>query len=375
MAVVKTLRERLEDQITGMRSERQPYEADWEEIARLALPNKVELRGQHNNQTNKRRANTTSHDSGGRIASRRLVNGMSTGLTSSAQPWFKLTIRDRDLAEYHTVKEWLAQVENLVYWLFAKTNYYDSTKMQYADLGVLGVGASINLEHPEYLAVWHHQPVGSYHLSLDEGLRVSRLVRHTRPTVEQVYHQVRGDTSKLSHSVVASYDKGDYGVLVPCVHLIERNIKPNGEYKSPNIRKPWRSIRWEIEQNNKNILLTESGYDSQPFTAPRWETVGNQVYCDTSPGFDALPDLRELQLGARRESRAMDAMVKPPLAAPAGLARSLLSLDPGSVNYIDAQSGDVVKPLLQLDPRLLDFMGQRQQRKQQRINEIGRAHV
>jgi hypothetical protein len=370
LAVELTTREKLDMVVDGMRGDRAPYEQDWDEIGRLALPNRVDIVKPGYNRA-KRRANTATHDSSGRIACRRLVNGFATGLTSSARPWFRLrTSRDPELREYQPVKEWLEDVQTLIYTLFARTNYYDMTKMQYADLGTMGVGSTLGVEHPEYLAVWHHLPVGSYYISLDGGLRTNRLVRQTRPTVEQIYELVKGDTTKLSAPVVRAYDKSEYNVVVPSVHVIERNDDGKGNRKSPGVAKPWRSIKWEVGQDKKNVLLSESGFDSQPFTAPRWETVGDQVYCDTSPGFDALPDLRELQLTARRKGRAMDGMVKPPLAAPAGLARTGLSLDPGTVNYVDAMSGDIVKSLLQHDPRLLTEIRTDLEATARRVHEL-----
>jgi hypothetical protein len=372
MPVTKTTREKLEDTITGMKAERQPFEGDWEEIGRLCLPNRVDVRSSRNtgNTSRSRRANTATHDTAGSIARRRLVNGMATGLTSASRPWFKLTTYDPELAEFQPVKEWLDYVEKAIYRFFAKTNYYDMTKMQYGDLGTMGVGCVLGVEHPKYLGVYHHLPVGSYYIALDDGLRVGRLVRYTRPTVEQVAQQVGGDFTKTSRQVKDAYDKGDYNVVVPCVHVIEHNKDANGERRSPSVAKDWRSIRWEIGQDNKNILLSEKGFDNQPFSAPRWETVGDQVYCETSPGFEALADLRELQLTARRKGRAMDNLVKPALAAPSGLARTQLNLDPGTVNYIDAQSGEVVRPILQTDPRTLEFIRGEQNFLTQRMNEL-----
>lgn len=372
MAIAETTRERLDRVVTGMRTERGEFEQDWQEIGRLCLPNRVDiLNGTSNsNRSSKRRANTKSHDTAGRIACRRLVNGMATGLTSSSRPWFKLTVRDREMREFQPVKEWLDIVEQEILALFARTNYYDATKMQYADLGTMGVGCTLALEHPEYMATWHHLPVGSYYISLDAGLRVSRLVRKTRPTVENVIELVGGDFSKVSNQVKTAYDKGDYHVIVPCTHVIERNEDDKGRPLSPNIRKPWRSIKWEDGQSDRKILLSERGFDSQPFTAPRWETLGDQVYCDTSPGFDALADMRELQLTARNKGRAMGNLVNPALAAPAGLARTFLTLDPGTINYIDAMSGDAVKPILQTDPRLITELRQDQEWLSRRIDQL-----
>lgn len=367
-----TTREYLEQQIVGMKDDRAPFEGDWAEIGRLCLPNKVDIIDPltASRTRNKRRANTTSHDTGGRIAARRLTNGMATGMTSASRPWYGLTAHDPDLAEFQPVKEWLAATTAIINMIFARTNYYDATKMQYADLGTMGIGSVLGLEHPDYMAVWHHMPVGSYFISLNEGLRANRLVRYTLPTVEQVVISVGGDWNRVTSQVKNAYDKSNYMTIVPCVSVIERNHDAKGQRLSPGILKPWRSIKWEVGQSDKKILLSEKGFDNQPFTAPRWETVGDQVYCDTSPGFDALPDMRELQLSARNKGRASANLVKPALAAPAGLARSYLTLDPGTINYIDGMSGDVIKPLLQTDPRTLEFIGKDIETQTRRVNEL-----
>jgi hypothetical protein len=353
------MRELLEDEITSLKSVREPFEQDWEEIGRLCSPSRVEVRTKNGTNVNarvRRRSNTTLQDSGGVEARRTLVNGMSTGLTNASRPWFKLTTRDPDLRDFQPVKEWLTFVEGAIYNFFIKTNYYDTTKVQYADLGPMGLGATLCVEHLEYGAVYHHAPVGTYWIGLDDGLRLNTFVREVAPTVDTLMRWVNGDKTKLTRQTAQAYDKGDYQTRVPCMHVIERNIDALGRRRSEKVAKPWRSVRWEIGQNDKNILLTEGGFDSQPITCPRWETVGDQVYCDTSPGFEALSELRELQLAGRRKGRAMDNMVKPALQAPSGLARTQVSLDPGTINYYDSLGGanQGIKPILQLDPRVIE---------------------
>jgi len=372
MATPKTTRELLEGELTSLKEVRKPFEQDWEEIGRLCSPARVEItaRPGANSGRVRRRANTATQDSEARKAVRTLVNGMATGLTSASRPWFKLTTRDADLREFQPVKEWLAIVESSIYGFFASTNYYDSTKVQYADLGPMGLGAVVTVEHREYGAVYHHCPVGTYWLGLDDGLRLNTFVREVSPTVDQLMRWVNGNKALLSAMTVQAYDKGDYHTRVDCVHVIERNEDISGKRRSPKIAKPWRSVRWEIGQNDKAILLSEGGFDSQPVNVPRWETVGDQVYCDTAPGFEALPDMRELQLAARRASRVLDNMVKPALQAAAGMSRAQISLDPGTINYVDnlsVQNGGI-RPILNLDPRTIEAVRQERERIAQQVN-------
>lgn len=366
MAAPKTLREQLEGQISGMEAERRPYELDWDEIGRLCLPYRVNIRG---NGQNKRMANVVSHDTAGRKAGRTLTNGMFTGLSSSSRPWFKLRTRDPDLNDYQPVKLWLEEVENTIRTFFSMTNYYDATKVQYGDLGHFGVGASLALEHSEYLGVYHVLEPGTFWIDIDYGLRTSRLVQSCMPTVKQLVDETR-DFAKLSKTVRDAYDKGSYGIRVPCRRVIERNVDHNGNPLSPNIKKPWRSIKWEVGQNNKSILLAERGFDSQPFTAPRWETRGYKVYCDTSPAFDALSDLRELQLSARRGNRALDNLVKPPMRAPAALSRTGVNFDPGTVTYMEAMATDGIGPLFPVQYQSVTVAQERTDWLTNRVNEL-----
>ena len=346
MAVTKTTREKLEGQITGLQADRQPYEGDWDLIARLTSARSTSISKTPGR--NRRASNRALHDTGGLLAGRKATNGMYNGLSSSSRPWFKLAPRDRDLLEFGPVKEYFAVVEGRIYDFFNSTNYYDTAKVQYNELLHMGTGVTLNLEHREHVSVYYPCLTGSYWLGLDDANRVSTLVRQTNPTVKQLVESVR-DRAKLSQQTLSSYDKADYSVRVPCMHVIEKNEDAFGKPLSEKIRKPWRSIKWEVGQNDKSILTGEAGFDSQPFTAPRWEVFGDTAYSDTAPGFQALPDLENLQLGAKRKGRAMDGIVKPPMAAPAALSRTGLSFDPGTVTYMEAMAaGNMPQPLFSI---------------------------
>jgi hypothetical protein len=369
MAVEKTTREKLECTVDALKAERRPFEPDWEEIARLASPRQINITSRSSN--TKRASNRVLNDSGGILASRTTVNGMATGLTSSSSPWFKLAVRDRDMMEFGPVKEWLHIVEQVIYGFFSSTNYYDTTKMQYGDLVQQGVGATLMTEHRKYMGVNRPLVLGTYWLGLDDGLRVTTLAVRSNPTVKQLVEEVR-DKTKISDAAMRAYDKGDYAVRVPVMQVVEPNEDAYGEMLSRNIAgKPWRSIKWEIGQNDKHILLSEKGFDSQPFTAPRWENYGDSAYCDSSPGFQALGELREVQLAAKRGGRAMDGIVKPPMAVPANLARTGISLDPGTFTYMEAMGTDQrPQPMVTINHQAIQAIYEKQDWLKQRLDQI-----
>jgi len=342
----KTTREKAEIRLAGMKAERQPYEADWQEIFRLALPARGAFLGDTNSTSNKRRkANLVSRDSKPARAVRTLTNGMHTGLNSQATPWFKLRTTDADLMEYQPVKEWLQTVENRIYDYFSSTNFYDAAKVGYSELGTVGVEACVMLEHPQYVGVTHPLTAGEYWIASDSGLRIDTLYRKSTLTVAQMVEAY--DWDKLSSTVRNAYDRSNYQLGVPVMHAIEprRDRDPS---KIDARHKEYRSYCWEVGQNDKNVLLKDGGYDSKPFWAPRWETTGNEVYSAASPGFYALPDMRELQLTARNRGRARDLLVKPPMKAPVGISGSPLRLDPGSITFGTALDLQQVGPMFEL---------------------------
>lgn len=357
----KTIREKCETRLEGMKAQRKPYEQDWQEIASLAMPTRSDIlstaNGQVIAQANKRRrANNALHSSKGRRAARILTAGMTSGLSSPSRPWFKLKTPYPDLDEFQPVKEWLAIIERLIYDFLAGTNFYNAVKVGYAELGCFGTEAAVMLDDPVYGAVTHTLTAGEYWIANDRGLVADSLYRHVNMTVRQiveVFVRAKG-WSCVSKAVKNSWDGSNYEIVVPCVHAIEpRNIRDAAKIDGKN--KPYASLWWEVGQSDKTVLLRESGFDQKPFWAPRWiETGGEAIYGD-GPGYDALPDLRNLQLAAKRRGRNIDRLDRPPLGAPVGMGNTYLNLDPGSITFGSAMDLSAVKPIYTPDPRLVQF--------------------
>lgn len=353
---MKTLREKCEVRLQEMKSVRRPYEQDWDEISRLCLPARTEIMGSKaygfetgSSNNRKRRANTSMYSGKGRRAARILTNGMTSGLSSPSRPWFKLETTDKDMLEFEPVKVWLDEVEGLIYGMFAGSNFYNAVKVGYAELGCFGTEAGVMLEHPSYGLVTHALTAGEYWLANDDGLIADTLYRQTNMSVAQIvdsFVKPAGSWEVASAAVKKAYDKGDYHQLVPVMHAIEPNRDRN-PLKIDRANKQYRSIFWEAGQDKKDVLLRSGGFDDKPFFAPRWVEVGGTFVYGDGPGYDALPDLRELQLAAKRRGRAVDLMNKPPMGAPTSLTNTFLSLDPGTIAYAAASDLQMVKPLME----------------------------
>lgn len=356
----KTIREKCEQRFAGMVSVRKPYEPDWQEINRLFLPSRSEIlsavsrtTGTPNRVT--RRANMATYSSKGRRAARIASAGMDSGMSSSSNPWFKLRSPWPDLDEYQPVKEWLAIVEQLIYDFLASTNFYNASKVGYSELVCYGTECGIMLEHDTYGAVSHTLTAGEYWIANDSGLMADTLYRKANMTVSQVVESFvkRGGWGVVSTAVKNAYDKSNYQDIVPICHAIEPNTLRDPT-KMDARNKEYRSIWWEEGQSKKSVLLREGGFDEKPFWCPRWIDIGGEMTYGDGPGYDALPDGRELQLASKRRGRNVDILNRPPMGVPTNMANSYLTLDPGTLAYGSPTDLQAIKPLFNVDYRAVE---------------------
>lgn len=305
-----TVREKCERRLAGLKSVRQPFEDEWREIAKFAQPSRSRFL---QNETNKnfRRTNKAIYNSHAILSFRTLAGGMTSGLSSPSRPWFRLRAPEH-LDDDQEAKIWLAGVERQVYDFLSATNFYTAVKSGYAEIGMFGTSACVMVEHDVVGAVCHPLTAGEYWIACGDDTAPNTLYRRVPMTVAQAV-QSFGD--KVSTRVRAAFDRGDYEQSVDVMHAMEPNTDRGDSMLARD--KAWRSAWWDCEDGDKqNGYLRISGMDEQPFWAPRWETVGGDTY-GSSPGMDALPDMRELQLQTKRKTQATAFMVSPEKIAPA----------------------------------------------------------
>lgn len=316
------IRSHCEDRLGQMKPVRTDYEAEAEQIARFAQPARSRfLRGtKDQNGARRRQWNRTLFDPHGIAAFRTLTNGLTSGLSSASRPWFALTLADADLMEASGVRAWLSDVERRLYAFFGATNFYAAAKSGYGEMGLFGTEGCVMVEHPTAGAVCHALTFGEYWIGLGDTLMPDTLYRVCPMTVKQA---VETFGSAVSPMIRGLYDKSCYDAAVEIYHAIE----PDPDHDPAAFAaKPWRSVYWD-PADRSNTLLRRSGYHEQPFWAPRWDVMGGDTY-GVSPGMEALPALRELQMQAKRRNEAIDAMIRPEKIVPPNVR---LTGEPGRV--------------------------------------------
>jgi hypothetical protein len=309
-----TLKERVTRRLTSLKAARQPYEEEWAEIAKYAQPSRSRFLNAEKNK-NFRRTNAQIYNSHPILSFRTLTGGMTSGLSSPSRPWFRLTPFNEELKDDAEVKIWLSEVERRMYAYLAGTNFYAAVKAGYGEMGLFGSDACVMVEHRTEGAVCHALTAGEYWTALSDAMVPDTLYRRCPMSVHQVV-QAFG-TENASSFVKNAYANGRYDDQVEIIHAIEPN-DDQVEGLMTARGKPWRSVYLDEADGRSDRVLRVAGYEEQPFWAPRWDTTGGDTY-GTSPGFDALPDMRELQLQTKRKTDATGFLVRPEKIVPASV--------------------------------------------------------
>ncbi|MDR1684868.1 MAG: head-tail connector protein [Desulfovibrio sp.] len=321
------------------------WESHWRDLSQHFLPRRARFLDS-GEETNRGDPRNKLQDSIGIMALRILANGMQSGLTSPARPWFSLTLEDMELAKSEDAKFWLNAVyENMVS-VFSKSNFYDQIHVLYSELAAFGTAAMILEQDVQGVIRCRTLTVGEYCIDTGENGRVDSLYRRIRMTPRQVLQAWPESCPETIRQSV----KSDNAEWITILHAVEPNkevVRGSGRGNE----RPWRSVFIVLEGASRECL-EDSGYYEFPALCPRWVVTGSDVY-GACPAMDALPDCKQLQAISKDTRMALELEVRPPLLVTASTDAGL-NISPGAVNFASGLSKgqDAVIPLYQAKANL-----------------------
>ena len=337
-----TRRQHVEKVAKALKAQRDDDELDWHAIADFSgygeVPGLV-----YNAQGKKRPRMRQLIDSHPILAFRTTQSGMYSGLSSPNRPWIEFKFADDELNDYQVAREWLDAFQSVIYAMFDASNFYQVARQNYGSMARFGPAAGIMTEHHSEIAPCMGLGIGSYWIGLNDAFKVDTLLRDCPLTVDQVVKKFverpggQYDWSVVSQTIRNKWDRSDYGHIVQCKQLME-----------PGANDAWDSVIWDCNDDRKDALLEAKRYSEQPFWAPRWDTRdGGPSNYGRGVGHDALADMRELAMQAKRKRELTDLLAKPPTVGP---ARDL-DLRPGAHTHVaDMSAVAAIKPVYEVQP-------------------------
>lgn len=316
----------------ALETERASWITHWRELSEYVQPRMARFlvtdrnRGIKANRKILNNRATRSH----RICS----SGMMSGVTNPAQAWFRLSING-DAADVDlSIREWLDDVTQLMLLAMSQSNLYSALQTTYDAETLFGTAALGVFEDEKDLFRAEAYPIGSYVLANNSKGQVDTFGRKYQLAVRQLVQEF--GLEACSESVQQQWRNGNRDAWVDVLHFIEPNVGRNPD-KLTAQHKAFRSVYAEPAELSKGKFLRISGFDEFPVMAPRWRVTGEDVY-GTSPGMEALGDIKELQYNEGKKKQAYALQVEPPVL----VGHSLMNPDfaPGGVNRVaDASIG------------------------------------
>lgn len=267
--------------------------------------------------------------------------GLYGGLINPAARWFDLDI-DRTnpnvsyLDEYE-IGQQLEQAKEFLYYLFARSNFYDAMNPTINEWPRFGAGVLLVEERAYDFIFFNHLTVGEYYLGIDQDGKYTKLGRTFGMTATQMAEKFGKEV--LPDKVINALERGDESIKFEVCHL----ICPN-DYTGvvPSVF-PFMDIYW----HEKNILRT-SGFRSNPIIVFPWERKNTRTIYPMGIGEKILGDVKELQQTVKALSMHKAYLANPALALHTSLGKKPVL--PGARYYTDQDPAKVASEIFRVAP-------------------------
>jgi hypothetical protein len=352
---METPRQRFIARLGALKNERSPWDAKYQEIGEYILPWRVKF----NLGERGRKPNDKILDPTGTYAVRTCAAGLAAGFCSPARVWHRYTTAIASLANRPKVKEYLYQVQQVTDWILQRSNFYGVTSGSVLyDLVAFATAGVFAEEDLRSIVRFKPLPCGSYWLAANANGEIDTIYREFLFTVGQMVEEFGRDA--CSPAVRDQFRRGQYDVTHRLVHLVEpnRHDEQTGFEGQRTGRFDWRGMPFRsvwmesgrVSDQDVGFLRTR-GYRDFPAITPRWgRTLPEDVY-GTGPGFEALPDVKQLQTMTRRKLQLVEKSALPALKGPDSLQTGYPSQLPGSyVRVPSGQGNDKLEPIYVPNP-------------------------
>lgn len=270
-------------------------------------------------------------------ANEMLAAGLHGMATNPAARWFSLRMVDDAVMEKEGVKEYLSDVEEVMWSRIysSGTNITTALHEAYLDLGAFGTAIIFVGQRDDGGLMFQtrhlHECVVAEN---DEGV-IDTVMRCTSYTVRQMV-QMFGEEG-VSEEVRKKYIDKKFEEPILVIHAVYPN--DGREYKKKG-KEGMAFISCYFEHKTEH-KLKEGGFPEFPYLVPRWYKLAGEVY-GRGPGMVALPDAKMLQAMMLSFIKLSQKNADPPLwMRDEGILGPVRTV-PGGVNYLRGRPSESV---------------------------------
>lgn len=324
---------KIKAKFNAMFDNRQKYISRWKDIRDYQLP----FLGVFDDEQDQSKVYTDKINNGVAWESCQIfASGVMSGMTPPSRKWFKLTLENAELAANSKVAEVLDDREQILYAVFAKSNFYNTVHQTYLELPFGQAPMSI-MPDAKVGVRFTSYPIGTYALECGSNGDVNTFGRKYRMTADQIVEEFGYDACPDKVKRVYDEGKGNASTFIVCWFVLP-NKDRNGKLGNKNM--PYSSIYW-CEDSNTDEILRHSGFEEWAIPIARHTTHDLSGYGKGCAWF-AQSDAQMLQLLEKDLVTAIELGIKPPMSASSGVIGSV-NLFPGGVTEVD--TNEKVEPI------------------------------
>ncbi len=286
---------------------RQPYQPPWKEVTDYVLPRRSfwDLEGTAGKKPAKK-----LYDGTALTELQLLVDGTLGNLLSANLRWLRLTMENRRQNDIPWVRDWLEEVEDVLYAEFARSNFYEAMGEFFLDAASIGTAVMLvddDVSSKRILFSTRHMK--ECYLAEGKNGQVDTLYREFMISNRRAAQTWGSRLSQQRKERVKAHPFGDAKIIHACFPRGER--EPG---KVDGLNKAWYSIYID-SQFHEDKFIDEGGYEMFPYLVWRWRKNSDEIY-GRSPALDAIQDILRLNQMGKTDLEVTQLGGMPPLNVP-----------------------------------------------------------
>lgn len=275
------------------------------------------------------------------LAAQVFAAGVMSGLTPPSRQWFRFAFKRPDLNGNVEALKVLEQRQEIVSYILAKSNFYNSVHSVYLELPFGQCPLAIFYD-PTNGVRFQAMTIGTYALGVDGFGKVQTFARKYEMTLPQIV-----DCFGLEALPKNLQEQVKNGTGLAKTYQVNWLVQPNDK-RLPGyvdrLNMPYRSVYW-LDKSEEDEFLYVGGFEEWAIPVARYLVNGLEPY-GKGPGWFAEGDSKMLQLLKKDYLTAVELGIKPPMKGPAQLMNNGgINLIPGGLTTVDDQSQQFVTPL------------------------------
>ncbi len=326
----------------SLRSMRSNYEPVWDEITDYVLPSRGSYSDLRTNTPAQRRDRKVL-DITGIVACRTLAARVVTEMTSQGERWFDFRMEDPELDRNENVRRFLYEVGDKVYNVLQ-----DGWRLPHIEVTTdwIAYGTAclyvqaVEHEKKETEIVFKSIPITELFIAESFKGIPDTVFRYFRLPLRQIAQEF--GTDKFTVEMEKMLEK-DPDAMFDVIHA----VYPSDTYVTDGKMKQNMKFKSCYVLRDQKILLSEGGFKSMPFIVLRfWKRTGEPY--GGSPAWDALSDIRMINVMSETALRSFQMEAFPPLLAASDGVIMPLKTMPNGVNIggMSPEGKRLIEPLV-----------------------------